>query len=198
MPQTGNGVFWFSHEYALVHTITLSSEHNMTEGSAQYAWLAQDLAATDRSVTPWLVVELHRPLYNAEIFWRDNSVGVGMRGEIEHLLLQYKVDLVLAGHYHAYLRTCDGLYQSRCGVQGAPMHVTIGTAGVGLDHSYHLYNNEWTRRFINTEYGYGKITVYNATVMQLEFLRAGGVDEEGAGATLDEVHLVRDRAEVRG
>ena len=73
------------------------------------------------------------------------------------------------------------------------MHVTIGTAGVGLDHSFLLYNSEWTQRFIHTEFGHGKITVYNATVMQLEFLRAGGVDEAGAGATLDETYLVRDR-----
>ena len=116
-----------------------------------------------------------------------------MRDEIEDVLFQYKVDLVLAGHYHSYLRSCDHLYQSRCDVPGAPMHVTIGTAGVGLDRGRQLYSNEWTRRFINTEYGYGRITVYNATSLQLEFVRAGGVHDAGAGEALDEVWLLRDR-----
>jgi len=60
MPGNGNGVFWYSHEYASVHTTFLSSEHNLTVGSAQYEWLAQDLAAIDRSRTPWVVVEIHR------------------------------------------------------------------------------------------------------------------------------------------
>jgi len=194
MPATGNGIFWYSHEYAFVHTTVLSSEHNITAGSPQYQWLVKDLAATDRSVTPWLVVELHRPLYESEDKYRsDNAVGIALRGAIEDLLFQYKVDLVLAGHYHAYLRTCDQLYKGRCGVVGAPMHVTIGTAGVGLDYGTGLYPNVWTERFINTEYGFGRITVYNATALQLELVRAGGVDEEGAGETLDKVWLLRER-----
>ena len=42
-------------------TVTqISSEHDITEGSEQYAWLAADLAAVDRSVTPWVVVTAHR------------------------------------------------------------------------------------------------------------------------------------------
>jgi len=115
-----------------------------------------------------------------------------MRDEIEDLLYQYKVDLVLAGHYHAYLRTCDQLYQGQCGVEGAPMHITVGTAGGWLDGEG-LYANTWTQKYIHTEYGFGRITVHNATVMQFELVRAGGIDEEGAGDTLDEVWLVRDR-----
>jgi hypothetical protein len=38
----------------------ISSEHDITEGSEQYAWLAADLAAVNRSVTPWVVVTAHR------------------------------------------------------------------------------------------------------------------------------------------
>lgn len=138
-----NGLFWYSHEYASVHTTVLSSEHNMTAGSPQYEWLARDLANVDRATTPWLVVEMHRPLYESETYWSDNAVAVALRGQIEDLLFQYKVDLLLAGHYHAYLRTCDGLYRSQCGVAGAPVHITVGTAGVGLDTAG-LYANDWT------------------------------------------------------
>lgn len=41
----GNGVFWYSVEMGALHYIQFSSEHNMTAGSAQYAWLAADLAS---------------------------------------------------------------------------------------------------------------------------------------------------------
>ena len=33
------------------------------QGSAQWEFMAKDLAAVDRSVTPWLVVGHHRPYY---------------------------------------------------------------------------------------------------------------------------------------
>ena len=36
----------------------------MTFGSEQYSWLEKDLVAVNRTVTPWLVVEMHRPFYS--------------------------------------------------------------------------------------------------------------------------------------
>jgi len=187
-----NGVFWYSHEFGPVHTTVLSSEHNLTAGSVQYDFLEQDLAATDRSITPWVVVELHRPLYEAEKYWSDYMVAKAMREEFEDLLYAYQVDLVLAGHYHTYLRTCDGLYQGHCGVTGAPMYITVGTAGADLDRAS-LYSNSWTESFI-AEYGFGRITVQNASALHFEFVRAGGKDEKGSGETLDDVWLRRARS----
>jgi Purple acid Phosphatase, N-terminal domain/Calcineurin-like phosphoesterase len=105
MPATGNGVFWYSYDYGLVHTVVLSSEHDMSIGSPQRTWLENDLHHTDRSVTPWLIVESHRPFYEGEKLWNDYSVGVAMRLEMEDLLYDYNVDVVIAGHYHAYQRT---------------------------------------------------------------------------------------------
>jgi acid phosphatase type 7 len=195
MPANGNGIFWYSHEYGMLHTTVLSSEHNLTIGSPQYEWLAADLAGSDRSVTPWLAVEVHRPLYEAEAYWGDRAVGEAMRTEIEDLLYQYRVDLVLAGHYHAYSRTCDGLYQSRCNVPGAPLHITVGTAGGALDTAG-LYRNDWTERFIRTEFGHGRITVHNESAMQFELVRVGRINDasnSGGGLVLDEVWLMRDR-----
>jgi hypothetical protein len=103
MPSSNNsnGVFWYSHDFANVHTIMLSSEHNLTEGSLQYEWFLEDLKSVNRSATPWLILELHRPLYQSEFFFTQNAVGVAMRYEIEELLMEYKVDLVLSGHYHS-------------------------------------------------------------------------------------------------
>lgn len=105
MPATGNGVFWYSYDYGLVHTVVISSEHDLSTGSPQHAWLELDLLAVNRSTTPWLIVESHRPFYEGECCWEDNSVGVAMRLEMEDLLFDYSVDVVIAGHYHAYHRT---------------------------------------------------------------------------------------------
>ncbi|KAL7473161.1 hypothetical protein ACHAXS_013556 [Conticribra weissflogii] len=184
-PSNGNGVFWYSYEQSLVHTIMLSSEHNMTAGSSQYIWFENDLRNVDRSRTPWIVVEMHRPLYNSEKYWNQDIVGIAMRNEIEELLLAYHVDLVLAGHYHSYLRTCDGLYRGKCNSSG-PMHITIGTGGANLDDGI-LIPNKWTEYFDESHHGVGRITVANATYLHWEYVVVGG-------DVLDEVWVNRNRS----
>ena len=190
--KNSNGVFWYSHDYATVHTIMISSEHNLTQGSPQYEWLQADLEATNRTLTPWIVVESHRPMYESEMQWDNIAVSLGMRYEIEDLLYDHHVDLVLSGHYHAYLRSCDGLYQSRCHV-GGPTHITVGSAGAHLDENATLYSQEWTVTFIPMEYGYGRITVVNASAMHWEFLRAGSENDTKAGIVLDHTWIIRER-----
>lgn len=59
-PATGHGLFWYSFDYAGIHVVQLSSEHNWTRGSAQFAWLAADLARVNRTATPWVIVTAHR------------------------------------------------------------------------------------------------------------------------------------------
>jgi len=193
MPSSNNsnGIFWYSHNFASVHTIVLSSEHNMTEGSVQHEWMLEDLKSVNRSITPWVIVELHRPLYQSQIDYDQNIVGVGMRYEIEELLHEYKVDLVLAGHYHSYLRTCDGLYQSKC-ENGGPTHICVGSAGASFD-STALYPQKWTDAFIKNEWGYGRITVANASFLHFEFIRAGAKNDTNAGKVRDDVWIMRDR-----
>ena len=194
MPQsssTSNGVFWYSHEFGSVHTTVLSSEHDLAPGSVQHVWLQDDLASVNRTKTPWLIVELHRPLYEAEAEWDNNAVGIARRMEIEDLLYDNKVDVVLAGHYHAYHRSCDGLYRSRCH-RGGPMHITVGSAGAHLDETG-LYWNGWTEKFIQQQYGYGRITVQNATALHFEFVKAGSENDTTAGEVHDDVWIFRDR-----
>jgi hypothetical protein len=40
----------------------LSTEHDLQPGSRQFKWLEHDLARVDRCQTPWLVVNMHRPM----------------------------------------------------------------------------------------------------------------------------------------
>jgi hypothetical protein len=196
MPESShsNGVFWYSFDYGSVHTVVISSEHDLSPGSPQYRFLEHDLANVDRNKFPWVVVESHRPLYEAEgsgSWWAQNLVGQAMRDEFEDLLLAYQVDLVLAGHYHEYQRTCDGLYRAECG-RGGPMHITVGSAGAKLDVGFDLVN-QWTDYFIKGEFGYGRITVANATDLHFEFVRHGTPDQDHAGEVLDDVWIHRTR-----
>jgi hypothetical protein len=189
-----NGVFWYSFDYGLLHTVVISSEHDLSPGSPQYLFLENDLASVDRIKTPWVVLELHRPLYEGEGSggWRANNVvGKAMRDEFENLLVVHQVDLVLAGHYHEYQRTCDGLYKGQCG-NGGPIHVTVGSAGAKLDAGFELVNF-WTDHFIKGEFGYGRITVANRTDMHFEFVLHGPVKDERAGSVLDDVWIHRER-----
>jgi acid phosphatase type 7 len=196
-----NGVFWYSYSFASVHTIVVSSEHDLSKGSDQHHFVEGDLKTVDRSVTPWVVVESHRPLYEGESgpHWQpQTSVGEAMRGELEDLLYDYSVDLVLAGHYHEYHRTCDRLYRGVCDSGGGPIHVTIGAAGAPLDSFYSAsYDNVWTDRYLRGVYGYGRLTVANDTAMHVEFIRHGDKDDPLAGAVLDDVWILRDRSSNR-
>jgi hypothetical protein len=190
-----NGVFWYSYGYATVHTIVISSEHDLNPGSPQYTWLEADLARVDRRVVPWIILESHRPLYEGETgehWWNSIRVGQAMRKEFEELLKEYKVDVVLSGHYHEYHRTCDGVFKGTCH-SGGPIHITVGSAGATLDDGSE-FQNEWTAKWIRGEYGYGRITVANASAMQFEFVRAGPRDDSMAGQVDDEIWIRRDRS----
>ena len=176
-----------------MHTIIVSSEHDLSPGSPQYEFLEHDLSTVDRTKTPWVVLESHRPLYEAEgsgTWWRQYLVGRAMRVEFEDLLVAHQVDLVLAGHYHEYQRTCDGLYKGQCS-KGGPIHITVGTAGAKLDHGFDLVN-EWTAHFIKGNFGYGRITVANHTHMHFEFV-LHGTGEDVGGKVQDDVWIHRNR-----
>ena len=57
----------YSYDYGLVHFIMMSTEHDMGNGSKQYAWLEDDLKKVDRTKTPWVILAGHRPMYNSEL-----------------------------------------------------------------------------------------------------------------------------------
>jgi len=189
VPDTGNGIFWYSYDQSLVHTIMLSSEHNLTAGSPQHQWFLHDLTTANRTITPWLVVEMHRPMYNSERVSGGAAVGLGMRSEIEDLLYEYRADLVLSGHYHSYLRTCDGLYKSECD-SGGPTYVTVGTGGAPLDNTTANISNVYTEVSDHVHHGVGRVSVYNASALHWEFV---AFDKEDLGRVTDSVWIKKNR-----
>ena len=188
-----NGIFWYSFDFANVHTTVISSEHDLSPGSRQYQWLEEDSKSVDRTKTPWLILELHRSMYESEVDPLNSIVSLKMRHNVEGLLKTYQVDLVLGAHYHSYLRTCPGLYDSECDSIGGQTHITIGTSGAKLRHG-HLYPaSHWTKKFIKGSFGYGRITVANTSALHFEFVQAGGSSDQDAGKVLDETWIIKDR-----
>ncbi|CAL8471735.1 g11277 [Coccomyxa elongata] len=131
---------WFSFKHGPIHFLQISTEVDFAPGSPQFEFILQDLAAVDRGVTPWVVVNMHRPIYTS------STAGVGptsvirvaedLRAALEPIFMLYQVDLTLAGHDHKYERTCP-VYKKTClqernGSASSPTHVVIGNAGYKL------------------------------------------------------------------
>ena len=74
----------------------------------QWRWLQEEMKRVDREKTPWLIVLMHVPIYNSND--AHYMEGESMRAVFEGLFVQYKVDVIFAGHVHAYERSVWFLY----------------------------------------------------------------------------------------
>ena len=166
-PGNGNGVFWYSFSVGNVHIAMISSEHDPSPGSPLGDWLIQDLASVDRSVTPWVLVGIHRPLYETEQYADDYLVAQHLRQIMEPYLLRYGVDVVLAGHYHSFQRTC-AVANLTCVKTGGIVHYTTGAAGASLD-AVTLYPSDYIENTILGVYGYSVVSAPNASALRLSF-----------------------------
>ena len=100
--QIESETFWYSRQIPGVHMVFMSTEHDYNPGSAQYAWLEQELGSIDREATPFLIVYGHSPMYSSNSY---HGSEVELRTAVEKLYVDYGVDLVIAGHDHFYERT---------------------------------------------------------------------------------------------
>lgn len=177
----GNTNFWFSHDYGLVHWIYSSTEHNYTQGSPQWLWVQQDMqkAVANRKNVPWIIFTGHRPFLNSDADEYDSHNPNGkFLQEWEGLLLQYKIDMVLNGHMHMYERTYPTAHGvvDKASVQSlnmirnpsAPVYMTQGTAGAMIIEKMIEPKPAWSA-IREQLYGYGRMTVFNATHMFYEY-----------------------------
>ncbi|CAF2032557.1 unnamed protein product, partial [Brassica napus] len=136
---------WYSVRRGPAHIIILSSYSAYGKYTPQYLWLEQELKNVNREETPWLIVIVHSPWYNSNNY--HYMEGESMRIAFESWLVNSKVDLVLAGHVHAYERSerfSNIKYNITNGLStpvkdlNAPMYITIGDGGniEGIANSY--------------------------------------------------------------
>jgi Carbohydrate binding module (family 6)/Calcineurin-like phosphoesterase len=102
---------YYSFDYANVHFVCLDSfESSRSPTGPMLSWLQRDLAA---NAQPWVIVYFHHPPYSKGSHNSDVEVElVQMRQNVLPILENFGVDLVLAGHSHAYERSflIDGHY----------------------------------------------------------------------------------------
>lgn len=120
-----NSNFYYSFDAGGVHFVMLGAYVDYNQTGAQYAWLKEDLSKVDRAVTPWLVATMHPPWYNS--YSSHYQEFECMRQEMEELLYQHRVDIIFAGHVHAYERM-NRIYNYTLDPCGA-VYITIGDGG---------------------------------------------------------------------
>uniref|UniRef100_A0ACD5ZTM8 Uncharacterized protein n=1 Tax=Avena sativa TaxID=4498 RepID=A0ACD5ZTM8_AVESA len=128
--------YWYSFKRASAYVIVLASYSAYGKHTPQYTWLRAEFPKVNRSETPWLIVLMHAPWYNS--YYYHYMEGESMRVLYEPWFVKYKVDLVFAGHVHAYERThriSNVAYNVINGLctpirdQSAPVYITIGDGG---------------------------------------------------------------------
>ncbi|GLJ56117.1 hypothetical protein SUGI_1204640 [Cryptomeria japonica] len=151
---------FYSFEIAGVHVIMLGSYTDFGPGSDQYKWLQADLGRVDRKRTPWLIALVHAPWYNTNS--AHQGEGEDMRVAMEEMLYSAKVDMVFAGHVHAYERF-SGVYNNKADPCGA-LHITIGDGGnrEGLASKFGQ-NQSGLSMFREANFGHGELKIVNAT-----------------------------------
>lgn len=172
----GNSFYAYTHGLAKV--IVLNSYTDTRINSTQYLFLERELqlANRERDVTPWLIVAFHSPLYTTFRGHVNEGESVRMRVAMEPLFLDYKVNLIVSGHDHAYMRT-HPMYNGNVVPDGrAPIYLTLGAGGNREQHAPGYRNTKpesWVAKRDISEYGYGHLFLPNATHCRLTWVRDG-------------------------
>ncbi len=164
----------------------------------QLAWLRADLAAVDRTKTPWVVALSHRPMYSTE----DSGYLKNIRAAFEDILLDGGVDMYIAGHIHWYERLlplAHGEVQhaavrdnhTYAATAGSMVHIINGGAGNMESHSQLKPGQapaNITALLDNEHYGFGRLTVHNSSVLGWQYVHG---DDGSVG---DWLWVVKDQS----
>jgi predicted phosphodiesterase len=213
---------WFSYTAGQVFFISMSTEAYFSYTGAlqaQYDWMEAQLASVDRARTPWVIVYGHRSVYcscDGDCDGAATTVREGAHG-LEELFRKHRVDLFLNGHEHNYERLYP-TYKSapgsfgRAGAAGgnaanpevitnadSPVYIIDGAAGNREKHEPFTRAQPAWSAFRSNSYGYGRLTVFNATHLQYEHVQTDDEPEYAAttGTVIDAMLLVKT-APVQG
>jgi len=115
-----------------------------------------------------------------------------MLRDMEPLFIEYKVNIVLSGHNHAYVRTYPMVGPNRRSLNNvrttkaninptddAPIYLTIGTGGDSHSKGpLHPFPEEWVAHRDNVEYGFGDLIFINTTHAYLQRILNRGEDAD--------------------
>ena len=114
-PFEAGGRYW-SFDYGPAHFVMVDQYVDYGSGSAQLAWIDDDLNSTEKT---WKFVFLHEPGWSAGNHPNEPDV----QDHIQPLCETYGVDMVFAGHNHYYARAVvNGIHHITTGGGGAPLY----------------------------------------------------------------------------
>lgn len=158
----GNSFYAFTD--GLTRVIAVNPYTPTHESSTQYKWLKSELETIDRSVTPWVLVMAHNPIYNTFHAHQHEGFTNHMQENFEPLFIKHMVNVVIAGHTHGYSRSHNVAYGKLSDT--APIYITVGEGGNRELHCKKYLNEipeEWVAARDKTEYGYGSIEFLDET-----------------------------------
>lgn len=165
---------------------------NYAAGSPAYRWTAAAIDSARAANIPWVVVGMHKPCLSLGRYGCDSGT------DLFTLLLEKRVDLVLAGHDHSYQRTqqlatgpgcpvlTPGRFDASC-IAGTGPDLTAGAGtvfavvGTGGNTLYDVNPADAEAGYFaaaagansNPTWGFLDVSV-TATTLQADFRRAGG------------------------
>ena len=192
-----NNNMYYSFDVGDIHFTAISSElyyfkDDYTDDHIirQYNWLKTDLEGAQNK--SWRIMFAHRPMYCSLITNSQNQIctsdtarmrdGTTYNGDsprvggLEHLLMDYNVDLFFAGHMHSYERLWPTYRQQVIKKDynnpGGPVHIITGSAGCNedLDH-FDSMDYPWSA-FKSDSYGFGMLNIINSNRLEWRQLLA--------------------------
>ncbi|CAK9153193.1 unnamed protein product [Ilex paraguariensis] len=162
---------WYAIRRASAHIIILSSYSPFVKYTPQWRWLQEEFKRVDREKTPWLIVLMHAPIYSSnEAHFME---GESMRAVFEYWFVKHKVDVVFAGHVHAYERSyrISNIHYNVSGGdrypvpdKSAPVYITAGDGGnqEGLAGRFRDPQPDYSA-FREASYGHSTLEIKNRT-----------------------------------
>jgi hypothetical protein len=179
-PLSNTDHYW-SFDYGPLHVALLNMKASYAIGSAQYAWLEGDLAASQK---PWKIVVTHYPAWSADVAGdlESHENDPTFQTAIEPLCEANGVGVVLQGHNHYYARadvSLDGVHHVQ--------HVTVAGGGAPLEEPKNSPPMD-DLVVVDKTYNYGKIEISGDTLT----FTAMGVDiPNGTETVIDVFSIVR-------
>jgi acid phosphatase type 7 len=161
---------YYSFDLGAWHAIALNSNIGVQRGSAQGAWLSDDLEAS--SAFRCTIAYWHHPLFSSG----PNGDGASMR-DFWRMLYDAGVEIVLNGHDHLYERfepqDPDGRPDPARGIR----QFTVGSGGANL---YGFATPRPNSQIRLSAYGVLKLTL-STDAYEWEFIPVSGPRDSGSG-----------------
>ena len=164
---------FYSVDIGNVHLISYNTEayFELDNAEDQLKWLKADLlkANLNRRKVPWIIAMGHKAMYCSDTYPDDcTSIASKVRGGLESLFYESRVDLIIQGHEHAYERMWPlykGQPESHSYVNPrSPVHLIIGSSGISyISSQFTKQKSDWSAMRLASKEVFGRLKVINAT-----------------------------------